>query len=112
MHHFSNGLETLNYLRGMGGQENSGDGREVILILDICIDEMTGVDVLEQIKGDTKLGKVPVVILSKVDDPGTVKRCHDLGCSTYVIKPEQDKAFEDAVRKIGLFLSLELASTE
>ena len=114
MHHFTEGSETLDYLREMCGQEQGEhDSRECILILDTCIDDNNGINVLENIKGDDKLSKIPVVILTAVDDPETVRQCHDLGCSTYIVKPEQEKAFEDAVRKIGLFLSfVELALIE
>ncbi|MBW2561619.1 MAG: response regulator [Deltaproteobacteria bacterium] len=76
--------------------------RSYLLILD-CLESM---DVLERIKQDDDLGKIPVVMLTDSDERVDVSRCHELGCSTYLVKPKDQAEFASAVQKIGLFLSV------
>jgi len=112
--HFSDAGQTLDYLFEMrNGEGTAGESRKCILLLDVGVDRMNGLGALEKIKCDDILSKIPVIILTVVDDVSLIEQCHELGCSTYVVKPAQARAFEDAVRRIGLFLSVvELASIE
>jgi len=112
--HFSDAGQTLDYLFEMrNGEGTTGKSRECILLLDLGVGRMNGLSVLEKIKCDDILSKIPVIILTVVDDPSVIEQCHDIGCSTYVVKPTQNRAFEDTVRRIWLFLSVvELASIE
>jgi len=114
MHYFSDGTETLDYLIAMRDRHSEQDrGPECILWLDIGVDNGDGIELLEKIKHDDKLGNIPVIVLTAVDDRETIERCYDIGCSTYVVKPTESKVFEETVRKIGLFLSVvELASVD
>ena len=61
---------------------------------------------LEKIKQDTQLKKIPVIILTATDDQHIIERCHNLGCSTYIVKPTEDQDFEETIRKLGFFLSV------
>jgi CheY-like chemotaxis protein len=64
-----------------------------------------GMEVLEKIKQDVELKKIPVIVLTVVDEARTIERCHKLGCSMYIVKPAESESFADTVQKIGLFLS-------
>ena len=107
MLHLADGGEVLDFLsdmdKGLEGQRNK---QEYILLLDIGISGVDGVEVLEKIKQDAKLKRIPVIILTATDDPHTIERCHNLGCSTYIVKPTGHEDFEDTVHKIGHFLSV------
>ena len=65
-----------------------------------------GVEVLKQIKSDPELGKVPVIMLTTTDDPREVARCHGLGCSIYIVKPVDYEKFSEAIKQLGMFVSL------
>ena len=67
--------------------------------------EIFQLKMFEQI-GDEKLKKMPVIVLTTTDDPRAIEKCHELGCSVYIVKPVEYESFSDAVSKIGLFLSV------
>ena len=107
MLNFADGQEILEFLFDMdNGFEGEHNNQEYILLLDLSIPKVDGVDVLEKIKQDAKLKRVPVIILTATDNPHTIERCHNLGCSTYIVKPTEQEDFEETVQKIGHFLSV------
>lgn len=112
MLHFADGQETLDFLFKMSKKpEQERNNQEYILLLDIRIPKVGGFKVLEKIKQDTELKKIPVIILTVADAPHAIERCHNLGCSTYIVKPTKYEDFEETVQKIGRFLSvIEIAS--
>ena len=107
MLHLADGQEILDFLFDMDkGLEGERNKQEYILLLDLSIPGVDGVVVLEKIKQDAKLKRIPVIILTATDNPHTIERCHDLGCSTYIVKPTEHKDFEETIQKIGHFLSV------
>ena len=67
---------------------------------------LDGLEVLNRIRADAKLRRMPVVILTTTDDPAEVEKCYVAGCSLYVVKPIQYNDFVETIRKIGMFLSV------
>jgi CheY-like chemotaxis protein len=67
---------------------------------------LDGYQVLERMKADERTRRIPVVVLTTTDDPREVSRCYDLGCSVYITKPVDYPEFSQAIRKLGLFLSI------
>ena len=104
--HFKDGQEVVDFLfcRGDGPHRRSGDA--YVLLLDIRMPKLDGVEVLEQIKADPELRKIPVVMITTTDDPREVDRCHQLGCSNYITKPVEYEGFVNAIRQLGLFLAV------
>lgn len=104
--HFRDGQETVDYLfrRGEGPHRQSGNAH--ILLLDIRMPKLDGTEVLEQLKADPELRKIPVIMITTTDDPREVARCHELGCSTYITKPVEYDRFVDSIRQLGLFLAV------
>jgi CheY-like chemotaxis protein len=76
------------------------------LLLDINMPRVDGVEVLRRLKADPKTDQLPVLMLTTTDDPREVQRCYELGCSSYVTKPVEYDRFVEAVRRLGLFLSI------
>lgn len=72
----------------------------------LILDCDNSIEVLERMKKDNDLRKIPVVILADSDGSADVSKCHILGCSTYLVKPKDHEEFISAVQKIGLFLSV------
>ncbi len=77
-----------------------------LLLLDIRMPKVDGVEVLQALKKDPRLRVIPVIMVTTTDDPIEVDRCHRLGCSLYLAKPVKYDAFVDVIRKAGQFFSL------
>ncbi|MBI5801909.1 MAG: response regulator [Verrucomicrobia bacterium] len=103
---FHDGQEILDFLfrRGEGPQRKHD--QPYLLLLDIRMPKVDGVEVLRQIKGDASLRLMPVVMLTTTDDPREVSRCHELGCSHYIVKPVDYDKFSDTIKQMGLFFAL------
>jgi len=102
---FSNGQQILDFLFRRGSKQRTDDS-PYLLLLDIRMPQVDGVEVLRQIKEDVHLRKIPVIMLTTTDDPREVERCHALGCSTYIVKPVLYEKFAEAIKRMGLFISL------
>jgi CheY-like chemotaxis protein len=104
MIHFKDGDETLDFLLKRGKGPHREPGKHYLLLLDIRMPRVDGIEVLRQVKGHDELRKIPVIMITTTDDPREVDRCHTLGCSHYITKPVDYEMFVKAVRQLGLFL--------
>ena len=77
-----------------------------LLLLDIKMPRVDGVEVLRRLKGDPRTATIPIVMLTTTDDPREVERCYQLGCNVYVTKPVEYEAFIEAVKRLGFFLQV------
>ncbi len=77
-----------------------------LVLLDIRMPKVDGIEVLRRLKADPELRKLPVIMLTTTDDTREVERCHQLGCSGYIQKPVDYDKFAEAIRRIGLFVPL------
>lgn len=102
---FENGQDILDFLFCRGPKCRAREAA-YLLLLDIRMPKVDGAEALRQIKADPELRKIPVIMLTTTDDPREVERCHALGCSSYVVKPVDYERFSDAVKQVGLFISL------
>jgi len=101
---FVDGQEILDFLFCRNGGRRREHERPYILLLDIRMPKIDGIEVLRQIKTDEELRKIPVIMLTTTDDPREVERCHALGCSVYIVKPIEYERFVEAIRQLGMFL--------
>ncbi len=102
--HFLDGTTALEYIfENPDGPSQNGPA---LVLLDLNLPDMSGTDILAKIKADDKLHAVPVVILTTTDDKQEIQRCYDLGCNVYITKPVNYESFADAIRQLGLFLSV------
>lgn len=103
--HFADGTSAMNYL--LEAPEGPGHGAAALILLDLNLPDMSGTDILARIKGhDGPLKRTPVVVLTTTDDKVEIQRCYDLGCNVYITKPVNYESFADAIRQLGLFLSV------
>ncbi|MFO7980993.1 MAG: response regulator [Candidatus Aminicenantes bacterium] len=102
--HLKDGQETLDYLFQHHKKKNRENRVPVLLLLDLKMPKVDGVEVLRQVKEDPELRKIPVTIITTTDDPREVEKCHELGCSSYITKPIDYNKFVKAIRILGLFL--------
>ena len=104
--HFSDGQEILDFLFRNGDGPHRQSGGAYVLLLDIRMPKVDGVQVLQQVRADPELRKLPVIMVTTTDDPREVERCHVLGCSNYIAKPVDYDKFVNAIRQLGLFLAV------
>ncbi|NPE27320.1 response regulator [Methanococcoides sp. SA1] len=99
---FSDGKEAWEFLKNCG----EGSDRSYLLLLDINMPNMDGVEVLSRMKQSNCLKKIPVIMLTTTDDPREVERCYELGCSVYITKPVDFTDFSEKLRRLGLFVQI------
>ena len=100
------GGEALEYLRMEGQFRLRTPGQPVVVLLDIKMPRMDGLEVLRAIRGDDELKALPVVILSSSREERDVVEGYKLGVNAYVVKPVDFKAFMSAVQALGQFWAL------
>lgn len=105
MLHFHDGQEILDFLFKRSPVHIS-DGKSYVLLCDIRMPKVDGVEVLRQIKASPALCGIPVIMITTTDDPKDVDQCHLLGCSNYITKPVDYDKFVQSIRQLGVFLSL------
>ena len=102
--HFKNGREVLDFLYQKVDKPDKPPEEHYVMLLDIRIPEVDGVEVLRRLKQDTELSKIPVTMITTTDDPREVEECYRLGCSNYIAKPVDYNKFVEVIRQLGLFL--------
>ncbi len=103
---FVNGNDALSFLLGSDGEGSGHVGDMLLVLLDLNLPDMTGMDILARIRDSVHLKSTMVIILTTTDDPREVHRCYDLGANVYVPKPMQYERFVNAIQQLGLFLSV------
>jgi CheY-like chemotaxis protein len=100
------GVEVMEYLRCEGKYKLRKQGNPAVLLLDIKMPRMDGIEALKAIRSDEKLKTLPVVMLTSSREEPDLKRSYELGVNAYVVKPVDFKKFIDAVKQIGVFWAL------
>jgi DNA-binding response OmpR family regulator len=103
---FTNGTAAVNHLFGSDGSGFDHMGEALLILLDLNLPDMSGIDILRRVKENKFLKSTPVVVLTTTDDSLEVKRCYELGCNVYVTKPVNYESFANAIRQLGLFFSV------
>lgn len=100
------GVEAMDYLRCKGKYKKRQPGLPSVILLDIKMPRMDGIEVLQAIKNDPALRFIPVVMLTSSREEPDLKRCYDLGVNAYVVKPVSFKEFFAAVQQLGIFWAM------
>ena len=103
---FSNGTAAMKYLFGKDGDGRERKGEALLILLDLNLPDMTGIEILRRVKENKYLKCAPVVVLTTTDDSQEIKRCYELGCNVYITKPVNYDSFANAIRQLGLFFSV------
>jgi CheY-like chemotaxis protein len=103
---FTSGTDAVRYLFGSDGSGLDHKGQALLILLDLNLPDMSGIDILRRVKENKFLKSTPVVVLTTTDDSQEVKRCYELGCNVYVTKPVNYESFANAIRQLGLFFSV------
>lgn len=100
------GVEALEYLRYEGKYKERKPGNPAVVLLDIKMPRMDGIEVLENIRNDAKLKMIPVVMLSSSCEEHDLYNSYELGANAYVVKPVNFKDFIEAAKYLGIFWAL------
>jgi CheY-like chemotaxis protein len=100
------GVEAMEYLRCEGKYKRRNPCNPAVILLDIKMPRMDGIETLRVIRGDGKLKTLPVVMLTSSREEPDLKRSYELGVNAYVVKPVEFKDFMEAVKQIGVFWAL------
>ena len=96
------GASAITFLFGSDGSGLVNKGRALLILLDLNLPDMSGIDILKRIKENEHIRLAPVVVLTTTDDKSEIQRCYDLGCNVYITKPVEK--FANAIRQLGLFV--------
>ncbi|AIB16285.1 chemotaxis protein CheY (plasmid) [Azospirillum argentinense] len=103
---FTDGTSALAYLFGPDGTGQASMGRALLILLDLNLPDMTGIDILARLKANPCTKRFPVVVLTTTDDRQEIQRCYDLGANVYITKPVNYESFAAAIRKLELLFSV------
>jgi len=104
MLHFRDGQEILDFLQIKGSGAHRDPKKSYLILLDIRMPKVSGMEVLQRLKDDPILKKIPVIIITTTDNPREIIKCHELGCNNYITKPVDYEKFINAIEQLGLFL--------
>lgn len=101
-----NGRKAVDFLLKEGAYSNDSHEQPLLVLLDLNMPVMDGYQVLKVIKNDERTRRIPVAVLTTTDSGHEVARCYELGCNVYITKPVEYDQFSEAIRNLGLFLSI------
>jgi CheY-like chemotaxis protein len=100
---FASGGPALTYLFEQRTHATASGEAAFLVLLDLNLPDMSGVDILRLVMENERTGRIPVVVLTTTDDKAEIQRCYDLGCNVYITKPVNYENFANAIRQLGLF---------
>lgn len=101
--HVRDGEEALDYLHRRGAFAGRADDLPALVLLDLKMPKVDGLDVLREMKGDPRLKVVPVVVMTSSREDADLRKCYELGVNAYVVKPVIFAEFVEAVRQLSMF---------
>ena len=102
--HYVDGTSALDFL--FNAPDGPAQNGPALILLDLNLPDMSGIDILTKIKAHPRLRRTPVVVLTTTDDKVEIQRCYDLGANVYITKPVNYESFARAIQQLGLFLTV------
>jgi two-component system response regulator len=103
--HVKDGEEALDFIFATGTYAGSRDIHYLpkVILLDIQMPKVNGIEVLEKLKADPRTSTIPVVILTSSNESPDIKKCYKLGANSYIVKPVNFNEFTQVIRNLGLY---------
>lgn len=103
--HVKDGEEALQFIFSTGKFEGQGDlmQQPKIILLDIQMPKISGIEVLQKIKSDPRTKPIPVVILTSSKEDPDIQKCYALGANSYIVKPVNFESFAEAIKNLGFY---------
>ncbi|HAH23721.1 MAG TPA: two-component system response regulator [Prolixibacteraceae bacterium] len=102
----NDGVKAMEYLLYDEKYESRERENPAVILLDIKMPRMDGIEVLQAIKNNRELKTIPVVMLTSSREEPDLKKCYELGVNAYVVKPVNYKDFFEAVKRLGIFWAM------
>jgi two-component system response regulator len=105
--HLKDGAAALDFIFGEG--EYAGrevENRPQVILLDLKMPKVNGIEVLNKIRADERTKTIPVVVLTSSKEDPDIKKCYEVGVNSYVVKPVEFDAFQKAISEVGLYWML------
>lgn len=100
------GVEALDYLYRRGAFAQEPEGNPIVILLDLKMPRLDGLQVLRELKSNPRLQVIPVVVLTSSKESQDLETCYRLGANAYVMKPVRFTEFVEAIKSIGVFWAL------
>jgi two-component system response regulator len=111
--HVKDGAEALDFIFAEGAYSHREiSNKPKVILLDLKMPKVNGLEVLERIKKDERTSDIPVVVLTSSKEDPDIKRCYQLGVNSYVVKPVEFEDFHEAVSDLGLYWLLVNQTTQ
>jgi two-component system, response regulator len=101
--HLKDGAEALDFIFGKLADESAATKGPKVILLDLKMPKVNGMEVLEKVKSDQRTKTIPVVVLTSSAEDPDIKRCYDLGANSYIVKPVEFDNFSKAVADLGCY---------
>ena len=101
--HLRDGADALDYLYRRGTFADRADGQPALMLLDLKLPKVDGLEVLARIKGDPRTRHIPIVILTSSKEQADVVKSYQLGVNSYIVKPVNFESFTAAVQELGMY---------
>jgi CheY-like chemotaxis protein len=104
LHHVKDGAEALDYIYCRGEYSSRKGAKNLkLILLDLKMPKISGMEVLEKVKSDPLVKSIPVVILTSSKEDPDIKRCYTLGANSYIVKPVESDNFFQSIKDLGFF---------
>jgi len=104
--HLKNGEEAIDFIFATGKYAGTRDveNSPKVILLDIQMPKVNGIEVLQKIKADQRTRGIPVVMLTSSKEDPDIQKCYDLGANSYIVKPVNFEGFAEAIKNLGFCL--------
>ncbi len=104
LHHVVDGAEALDFMYCRGKYEfRKKENFPRLILLDLKMPKVSGIQVLEKLKSDPGLSSIPIVMLTSSNEGPDIERCYALGANSYIVKPVDSDSFFKAIKEIGMY---------
>lgn len=102
--HAKDGAEALEFIFGANGNgEREVENKPKVILLDLKLPRVDGIEVLTRLKTDARTKTIPVVVMTSSREDSDLARCYDLGANSYIVKPVEFESFVRAVSEMGFY---------
>lgn len=108
LYHVRDGMEAFDFIFATGGYAGTRHSMYLpkIILLDIQMPKINGMEVLKKLKAEKLSQMIPIVILTASNESPDIRKCYDLGAASYIVKPLNIRGFIDAVERLGIYPQL------